>query len=93
MEKGKKKNLTIDGLGLMVGRGFQSVDERFDKVEKGLGDFKHEVSQRFYELNQRFDKLERIILEDYGNRIEILESQVKNLQSDFRKLVGSKNKF
>ena len=87
MKKGTKKNLTIDDLGLMIGRGFHSVDRRFDKVYERFDG----IDKQFYEVGQRFDKLERIILEDYGNRIEILESQVKNLQSDFRKLIGSRS--
>lgn len=48
------------------------------------------MNQRFYQMNQKLDKLERIILEDYGNRIEILEVKMRDLESDFRQVVGLK---
>jgi hypothetical protein len=30
----KNKNITIDDLALMMKKGFDSVDERFDRVDK-----------------------------------------------------------
>lgn len=47
MNKLKNKNITLDDLGGMVGRGFSEVYERvgkgFDRVEKELAALKEEV--------------------------------------------------
>lgn len=49
-----------------------------------------EVNEQFKEVNERLDNIEEILLKDYGNRIERLEDQVKELQSGYRKLLGIK---
>ncbi|NCQ02777.1 hypothetical protein GW816_01865, partial [Candidatus Wolfebacteria bacterium] len=66
----KKKNITLDDLAGMVQHGFLGVDKRFDLLEA--------------EMNARFDQLEKIIFHEYKDRIEKLEDQVKDLQTDFR---------
>lgn len=71
-----KKNITLNDLAGMVQRGFLGVDKRFDLLEA--------------EMNARFDQLEKIIFHEYKDRIEKLEDQVKDLQTDFRQLVGFK---
>jgi tetrahydromethanopterin S-methyltransferase subunit G len=81
MKKIIKKNITLDGLAGMVQRGFLDVNKRFDEVDK-----KFDLLEA--EMNARFDQLEKIIFHEYKNRIEKLEDQVKDLQTDFRQLVG-----
>jgi len=66
----KFKNVTIDDLAGMVHHGFLDVNDKIDKLS--------------YEMNQRFDHLEKIIFGEYKIRIEKLEDQVKELQTDFR---------
>ena len=70
----KNTDKKIDNLAGMVQRGFLAVDKRFDSLEG--------------EMNSRFDRLEKIIFHEYKGRIEKLEDQVKDLQTDFRQLVG-----
>ena len=77
----KKKNITLNDLAGMVQRGFLGVDKRFDEVDKRFDLLEAE-------MNARFDQLEKIIFHEYKDRIEKLENQVKELQSDFRQLVG-----
>lgn len=79
----KKKNITLDNLAGMVQRGFLGVDKKFEEVDKRFDILEHE-------MNSRFDQLEKIILHEYRGRIEKLEDYVKELQSDFRQLVGFK---
>ena len=72
----KKKNITLDDLAQMVNSGFEGV-----KVEMNI---------KFSEVNERLDRIERILFWDYKNRIEKLEDQVKELQADYRQLLGLK---
>ena len=92
-----KKNITIDDLAGMVQRGFFGVDKRFNEVDKRFNEVDkrfNEVDKRFdileTEMNARFDQLEKIILHEYRERIERLEDQIKELQTDFRQLAGFK---
>jgi tetrahydromethanopterin S-methyltransferase subunit G len=71
-----KKNFTINDLGGMVQRGFGGVHE--------------ELNKKFYEVNKRLDNIEVILLKDYRQRIENLEDQVRELQADYRQLIGHK---
>jgi len=80
-----KKNITLDDLALMIARGFEETTKRID-----LGTLEKEMNLRFSEVNERLDRIEKILFWDYKNRIERLEDQVKELQADFRQLVGLK---
>ena len=65
----KKKNVTINDLAVMVGKGFGGVDKRFDGIDK-----------RFDAIDFRLDKIEKLILADHKKRIERLETEVKELK-------------
>ena len=84
MVKLKKKNFTINDLALMVGRGFNATDKRFDGVDKRFDG----VDRKLFEVNQRLDRIEKIILEDHKNRIEILEDRFRDFQRDFRQMIS-----
>ena len=72
----KKKEITIDDLALMVGKGFQSVDKRFDGVDKRFDG----IDKRLDRMDKRFDRIEKLILAEHKERIEKLETQVKELR-------------
>ena len=82
-----KKETTIDGLAVMVQKGFIGVDKRFENVDKRFADieknmavgFKN-VDKRFDEVNQRLIKIERKIDSNHEQRIERLEDDVKWLK-------------
>ena len=76
--KKKSKNITLDGLARMVAKGFEETAKEKDMMA------------RFDEVNERLDKIEKILFWEYKSRIEKLEDDVKELQSDFRQLVGLK---
>ena len=65
----KKKNITIDGLAIMIQKGFNGVDLRFDKVDK-----------RFDGVEDKLERIEKLVLADHKRRIEKLESEVKELK-------------
>lgn len=73
-----KKNITIDDLAVMVQKGFNGVDKRFDGVAT-----KDELGSMRVEMNKRFDKIENLILADHKKRIEKLEIEVKDLRELF----------
>jgi len=60
----KKKNMTIDGLAVIVAKGFDAVDKRFDAVDK-----------RFDAVDKRFDSLE----ERLTNKINGLDQRIDDL--------------
>lgn len=68
----KNKNVTIDDLAVMVQKGFSDVT---DKMATKL-----EMNHRFDLVDKRLDKIEKIILADYGERINKLEMEVKDLK-------------
>lgn len=86
MNQVKKKIATLDSLAGMVQRGFIDIDKQFDDIDKQFDG----VGKRFDQLEERFDNLEKIILHDYHDRIARLEDQMKELQTDFRALLGMK---
>ena len=73
-----KKNITIDELAIMINNGFEktSTKDQFLGLEKKVD----KLEMRFGKLEGRFDKLEKIILSDYGDRIDKLEMEVKDLK-------------
>lgn len=95
-----KKNITLDDLAGMMESGFIRVEKNTDKkiddlaqmTAKGFEETakEKEVNLRFYEVNERLDRIEKILFWDYKNRIEKLEDQVKELQADYRQLLGAK---
>jgi len=56
----KKKNITIDGLAMMVKKGFDGVDQRFNRVDNSL-----ERIEKFLiaEHRRRIEKLETEVKE------------------------------
>ncbi|MEK7664092.1 MAG: hypothetical protein AAB340_01430 [Patescibacteria group bacterium] len=64
----KKKNVTINDLAVMVQKGFNETAT------------KSELKSLETKMDKRFDKIEKIILADYGDRIEKLEVEVKELK-------------
>lgn len=74
----KNTDKKIENLALMAAKGFEETAKKVD------------MDIQFDEVNKRLDKIEKILFWDYKNRIEKLEDQVKELQTDFRQLVGFK---
>ncbi len=77
----KKKNITNDDLALMVQKGFNGVDDRFNKIEA-------EVKGGFSNLNSRMAKVE-IRLDNLENEVEeIRKHQIAHTiyRDEFEKL-------
>ena len=73
-----KKNITIDDLAVMVQKGVDSVDKKFEQVDKRLENLVTKA-----EMNRRFDGLEDRVLASHQKRIEKLEQEVKELREMF----------
>ena len=84
-----KKNITINELAVMVQKGFNGVDTRFDKMSKEMNSRFEQVDKRLdgmvtkAEMNRRFDGLEDRVLASHQKRIEKLEAEVKELRQMF----------
>ncbi len=57
-----KKNITIDDLAVMVKKGFDGVDKKFEETHK-------EMRDGFSAVNKRFDKIENLVLASHQKRI------------------------
>lgn len=81
----KKKNVTIDDLVVMVQKGFNGVDEKFEEVYKRFD----KVDGRLMKLEIRMDNLEAEVEEIrkhqiahtiYRDEFEKLQNRVKALE-------------
>ena len=57
MDKKIKKEITIDGLALMVAKGFNDVNERMDKGFKEVNKRFEQVDKRFEEVNKQLNNI------------------------------------
>ncbi|MBI2626584.1 MAG: hypothetical protein HYW69_03265 [Candidatus Nealsonbacteria bacterium] len=64
-----KQNVTIDDLAGMVQKGFEGVDLRFDKVDGRLD-----------KIEDRLETIEKLFIANHNQRIEKLETEVKELK-------------
>lgn len=91
IKKTTKKGTTLDQLARMMSRGFDEVlkvTARKKDVDAQFAD----VDAQFAIINERLDTIETMLFLDHKSRIEKLEDQVRQLQNDFRELLGLKNK-
>lgn len=72
----KKKNITLDDLALMMGRGFNEVHE---KIDKGFTDVRKEMRIGFADVNDRID----VNTAD----IQYLKSEVNSLKNGIDKFI------
>jgi polyhydroxyalkanoate synthesis regulator phasin len=79
----KKREMNFDDLASMIKKGFDHVDERFDKVEKDIrdlkaGQIKLEIGQKEikHDLNFAVRKFE---LKELEGRIEKLEYEISKV--------------
>lgn len=88
----KKKEITIEGLALMIGEGFAQQDKRFEKIEGELGEVKDKLGKVESDLSslQETNSMEhqeikthlnnmayRFELNELGRRVSVLEKKVK----------------
>jgi hypothetical protein len=70
-----KKITTIDDLALMIGKGFNNVDEKFKKAEESANNRFNKIENRLKVIDS---KVSDIV---YRNEFEKLESKVKEIES------------
>lgn len=72
-EKSQKSHEELlEDLARSVGKGFQSIDQRFDQVEKEIGKSRDELRQFQHEVRKEFAEV-RYVLSDVVRRDEHLE--------------------
>ena len=60
------KNITINDLAVMVGKGFAGVDKKFEEMSK--------------EMNKRFDRIENILIKQQNDKIAKLEERMNRIE-------------
>ena len=80
MKKGtKKKEVTIDGLAIMVQRGFESTALKIDMDEGFV-----RVDKRLDIIDKRLDRNENILIRAHENRIERLEDELRIVKTHLK---------
>jgi septal ring factor EnvC (AmiA/AmiB activator) len=77
-----KKELTINDLALMVGKGFAGMDKKFEKIDQKF----EKIDQRFEKIDQRFEKIDERFdkLEEKINQIDAkIDSIDRQMQAIF----------
>lgn len=60
------KNITINDLAVMVGKGFAGVDKKFEEMSK--------------DMNKRFDRIENILIKQQNDKIAKLEERMNRIE-------------
>ena len=60
--KKPKAGVTIDDLAIIVAKGFFAIDQRFDRLENDLQNFKDETRANFERVEENFRKIRNDIL-------------------------------
>ena len=73
------KKITIKGLAMMVQKGFNGVDEKFDKVatKEQLIATKEQLSR----VEKDVKEIKFLVTDDHRRRIEKLETRVEYLEN------------
>lgn len=80
--KNNNNETPINDLAIMINKGFEEAKLDSDQLRGEVNEFK-------FDINERLDSIENILM-DYKPRIEKTEEQIKELQSDYRQLMGMK---
>lgn len=73
-----KKNVTIDGLAVMVKRGFDETAKKRD-----LEELKGDMNGRMGRLEEKLDNIEKLILRQHSFEIQELRKRVKRIEDLF----------
>jgi len=86
MKKGVKNNkITIDELAMMVAKGFERIDKRFDGIDS---QFK-KAEEHLDNIDYRLSKIEG----NHERRLDILETRMATVKTFFEKNPKLKVKF
>lgn len=73
----KTTRITIEDLALMVKKGFDSVDRRFNILEHQFKDMRMYMDQRFDRLEAKMDNVENTVFKDHAPRIRRVEKKLE----------------
>ena len=82
IKKKKEKEITLDDLALMMGRGFNEVHEKMDKGFAG-------VDKKFYEVDSKFDEVYKKMGKGFANvdmRFDEVHKEISELKESFNTL-------
>jgi len=76
----ENNNITNEELAQMIGKGFAGVDEKFAGINEkfaGINEKFTGIDEKFKGVYTRLEKIENILLDSHGRRIEKLEDRMK----------------
>lgn len=81
-ENKKTKKVSMDDLAIMIGRGFEDVDKRFDELDsrlsKKIDDVEEKLSRKIDGLSNRIDDLS--LNRSTREELKILSIRVDNVE-------------
>lgn len=69
-----KKNVTIEGLAVMVKKGFDDMGKRFDETAK---------EKDLNEIKERVENIEKMLLKQHTFEIQELKKRVRRIEDLF----------
>ena len=74
---------TVDKLAILVNRGFENLEKRFDTIDKSfvktnelIFKIDEKFTKRFDDLQYQINRLENYILKDHEHRLQAVESKL-----------------
>ena len=95
----KKKDITLNDLALMMGRGFNDVDKRFDKVDRRFIDVYEKINENTKEIkavkaevNLLKNGIEKFIMfyEKQEQEFTIMKDEVRRIKHVLEERLGIK---
>lgn len=91
MKQQKKKDITLDDLALMMGKGFNAVDKKFDKVhekmDKGFDEVYEKMGKGFNELDEKIDNVRIELKHDFHILQTAVDGYAKKSDTYFQEMV------
>lgn len=74
-KENKKTKVSMDDLAIMIGRGFEDVNNRFKDVDKRFEDLEEKLSRKIDGLSNRIDDLS--LNRAHSGRVEDIINQTR----------------
>jgi len=93
MKKDKPKRITMDKLALMIGKGFNDMDEKFKKVDEKFKKVNERMDKGFADLEKKIEDTKDELKVEINKKVDIfthksLEIQVEKLEEKVKLIHG-----
>ena len=102
--KSKKKNITLDDLALMMGKGFNEVHGKFDEVHGKFDEVHEKMDKGFLEVDEKIKYIVSVMVtkeeiselptkDDFNNLLTSVDEYAKKADTYFQEMVVTAHKM